>query len=207
MDLHNRQQRNRHEAWRGTHNRWNFHPFVRHTNSTMDVTRKQTHRVCSLLLLSCSQTYAHTHSEEAWWPSSDLDVLGHAALWIPTGHTVSKCHTPDGGLKTGWRSRRPDENRRRRQSAWGTLKSKGGLFCLPQERKARGRGPLIILESVAADSRHCGRQTRHSQQPTEAWGGRPTWVKTLCTIERQVAMVFWVFSSASVVLKRITANV
>lgn len=94
-----------------------------------------------LCYFSLALKHTHTHSEEAWSPSSDLDVLGHAALWVPTGHTVSKCHTLDGGLKTGWRSRRPDENRRRRQSAWGTLKSKGGLFCLPQERKSERQRP------------------------------------------------------------------
>lgn len=92
-------------------------------------------------------------------------------------------------------------------SVRNTPKSKGARLCLPREGKAWGRGPLIISESVAADSRHCRRQTQHSQQPTGAWGRGPAWVKTLCTIERQVAMVFWVFSSASVALKRIASNV
>lgn len=56
--------------------------------------------VLCYLSLTHKHTHAHTYSGQTWWPASDLDITGHAALWVPTGHIVSKCHNPDGGLKT-----------------------------------------------------------------------------------------------------------
>ncbi len=165
---------------------------------TKDGSYTKTHAqgLFSAASLSLTNTHTHTHIFRA-----DLAVIWpkHIGSCCLVGsyraHRVKMPQSWNGGLKMSWRSRWPNENRRWRQSAWGEQKAqkqKGSVLFAP-EGEARGRGPLIILESVAADSKHCGRQTRHSQQPTEAWGGGPTRVKTLCTIERQVAMVFWVF--------------
>ncbi len=212
MDLHNRQQWNRHEAWRGTHNRWNFHSVVWHTKCRMEVTQKHTHRPSSLLLLSRSQTHTHTHTHTHIFRADLVAVIWPkhiGSCWLVGSYRAHCVKMPqswrraENELKvkvTGWKQEV------QAISVRSTQKQRGSVLFAP-EGEARGRGPLIISESVAADSRHCGRQTRHSQQPTEAWGGGPTWVKTLCTIERQVAMVFWVFFSASVVLKRITLNI
>lgn len=109
MDLHNHQQRNRHEAWRGTHNRWNFHPFVSHTNSTMDVTRKQTHRACSLLLLSCSQTHAHTFRGgmvAVIWPrciGSCCFVGSYRAHCVKMPHSWQRAENGLEVKATGWK--------------------------------------------------------------------------------------------------------
>lgn len=167
-------------------------PFVFPTNSTMEAAQKHAH------------TNPHSQCDvgEVWCMLSDL------ALLAPTGQIVSKCHFPDGGLKIVRRSRRPNKTGGAGNQREGRWKAK--VVCSVCPKRAKRDAEALFIPSHycgVCGSKHCGRQTRHSLQPTGAWGRGPTWLKTLCTIERQVAMVFWVFSSASVVLKGITSNV
>ncbi len=208
MDLHNRQQWNRHEAWRGTHNRWNFHCIVWHTKRRMEVTEKHMHRACSLLLPFHSQTHTHTRIYSGQtWPSSDLNISGHAALWVPTGHIVSKCHNPEtegwkwvegqgDQMKTGGGGNQREEH----------SKAKGVCSVCPRRRSERQRPSHYF--------RVCGsrQQTLRATNPAFTatyWGmrrGANTGENIVYYWETSGNGVLSVFS-ASVVLKRITLNI
>lgn len=167
-------------------------PFVCHTNSTTEAAQK----------------HAHTNSHSQCDVGIVRCMLSDLALSAPTGQIVSKCHFPDGGLKIVRRSRRPNKAGGAGNQREGCWKAKVVCSACPKRAK-RDAEALFIPPHYCrvCGSKHCGRQTRHSLQPTGAWGRGPTWLKTLCGIERQVAMVFWVFSSASVGLKGITSYV
>ncbi len=166
---------------------------------------------CTGPVLCCFPfTHKHTHTRiysGQTWPSSDLNISGHAALWVPTGHIVSKCHNPEtegwkwvegqgDQMKTGGGGNQREEH----------SKAKGVCSVCPRRRSERQRPSHYF--------RVCGsrQQTLRATNPAFTatyWGmrrGANTGENIVYYWETSGNGVLSVFS-ASVVLKRITLNI